>query len=103
MEPARPILPYEVISQTIYIDQDSNKYPLHLNSIGDMINFTLEYNTNNYKKTIRLKEIKDKESISIFSSYKSKDFMAYLKKLSKMKKISLIKIDNIIKLKLNWK
>ena len=103
MEPARPILPYEVISQTIYIDQDSNKYPLHLNSIGDIINFNLEYNKNNYKIKISLKEIKNKESISIFSSYKSKDFMAYLKKLSKMKKIFLIKIDNIIKLKLNWK
>ncbi len=54
MEPARPILPYEVISQTIYIDQDSNKYPLYLNSTGDEINFTIEYNTNNYKKTILL-------------------------------------------------
>ena len=99
MEPARPILPNEELSQTIYIDQDSNKYPLHLNSTGGIINFTLEYNTNNYKKKISLKEIKDKESIAIFSSFKPKDFMAYLKTLSEIKKISLVKTDNIINIK----
>ena len=54
MEAAKPILANDEISQTIYINQDNNKYPLHLNSTGDIINFILEYNTNNYKKTILL-------------------------------------------------
>ena len=99
MELAKPILENQEISQTIYIDQNSYKYPLHLNSKGDIINFTLEYNTNNYKKEIPLKEIKDKESIAILTSFNPKDFMAYLKTLSEMKKISLIKIDNTMILK----
>ena len=99
MELAKPILENQEISQTIYIDQNSYKYPLHLNSKGDIINFTLEYNTNNYKKEIPLKEIKDKESVAILTSFNPKDFMAYLKTLSEMKKISLIKIDNTMILK----
>jgi hypothetical protein len=99
MEPAQPILANQEITQTIYIVQDSYKYPLHLNSTGDIINFTLEYNTNNYKKKIPLKEIKDKESEAILSSFNPKDFIAYLKTLSEMKKISLTKIDNTMILK----
>jgi hypothetical protein len=99
MEPAQPILANQEITQTIYIVQDSYKYPLHLNSTGDIINFILEYNTNNYKKTISLKEIKDKESEAILSSFKPRDFMDYLKTLSEMKKISLVKTDNIINIK----
>ena len=96
MEPAEPILANQEISETIYIDQNSNRYPLHLNSTGDIINFTLEYNTNNYKKKIALKEIKDKESVAIFLQYTPQIFLDVLKKLSEMKKISLVKIDNII-------
>ena len=49
MEPAKPILANQEISEVIYIDQNSNRYPLHLNATGDIINFILEYNTNNYK------------------------------------------------------
>ena len=90
MEPAQPILANQEITQTIYIVQDSYKYPLHLNSTGDIINFTLEYNTNNYKKKIPLKEIKDKESVAIFLQYTPQIFIDYLKTLSEMKKISLI-------------
>ena len=99
MEQAKPILTNQEISEVIYIDQNSNRYPLHLNATGDIINFILEYNTNNYKKKISLKEIKDKESIAIFLQYTPHIFFDFLKKLSEMKKISLIKIENIINLK----
>ena len=77
MEPAEPILANQEISETIYIDQNSNRYPLHLNSTGDIINFTLEYNTNNYKKKIALKEIKDKESVAIFLQYTHRFFLMF--------------------------
>ena len=96
MEATKPILKNQEISQIIYIDQNSYKYPLHLSVKEDIVNFILEYNTNNYKKEIPLKEIKDKESEAILSSFNPKDFMAYLKTLSEMKKISLNKIDNTI-------
>ena len=49
----------EEISETITIEQHSAKYTLHLNSIGDIITFSLDYNSNNYTKKITLKEIKD--------------------------------------------
>ena len=84
------------ISTTISIEQNNYKYPLHLNYIGDIINFALDYNSNNYTKQISLKEIKDRESKAIFLSHSSKDFIEYLKKLSEMKKLSLIKKDNFI-------
>ena len=97
MEAPTPI--NQEISQTIIIEQNSDKYPLHLNSLGDIISFSLEYYTNNYVKKISLKEIKDKESIAIFVSYSSQVFIEFLKKLSEMKKIALIKKDIIVSLK----
>ncbi len=89
----------EEISETITIEQHSAKYTLHLNSIGDIITFSLDYNSNNYAKKISLKEIKDKEAIPIFFQYKPKDFIEFLKTLSEMKKISVIRKDNSVIIK----
>ena len=99
MQAPTPISSDQEISETISIEKDHSNYPLHLESEGDKISFNLEYNSTNYKKKIPLKEIKDQESTSIFFSYKPKDFIEFLKKLSEMKKITLIKKDNIISLK----
>ena len=97
MEEPKPI--FQEISQIIIISQDSAKYPLNINSVGDIISFSLEYCSKNYSKKISLKEIKDKESNTIFASSSSQVFIEFLKKLSEMKKISLIKKDNLINLK----
>ena len=99
MQAPTPVSADQQISETISIEKDSSNYPLHLESEGDKISFNLEYNSTNYKKKIPLKEIKDQESTSIFLSFKPKDFIEYLKKLSEMKKITLIKKDSIISLK----
>ena len=92
----------EEISETITIEQHSAKYTLHLNSIGNIITFSLDYNSNNYTKKIPLKEIKDQESRAIFNSYSSKDFFKFLKKSAEMKKLDLIKKDNSIDIKLEF-
>ena len=94
MEAPTPI--NEEISETIIIEQNNSKYTLHLNSVGDIITFSLDYNSNNYVKKISLKEIKDRESKAMFLSNSPKDFFQFLKKLAEMKKIKLIKKNNII-------
>ena len=94
MEAPTPI--NEEISETITIEQNNSKYTLHLNSVGDIITFSLDYNSNNYVKKISLKEIKDRESRAMFLSNYPKDFFQFLKKLAEMKKIKLIKKNNII-------
>ena len=96
MEAAKPILTEQEISQTIFIEQNNEKYPLNLNSEGDLITFSLDNNSINYTKKISLKEIKDKESIAVFMQYSAKVFMDVLKKLSEAKKVSLVKKDNAI-------
>ena len=92
----------EEISETITIEQHSAKYTLHLNSIGDIITFSLDYNSNNYTKKIPLKEIKDSESKTIFNTFSAKDFFKFLKKSAEMKKLDLIKKDNSIDIKLEF-
>ena len=99
MEAPTPSSEDKQISETITIDQDNIRYILHLNSIGNTITFSLEYNSNNYSKKMPLKDIKDKESRAIFISYSPKDFIQFLKKLSEMKKISVIRKDNAIMIK----
>ena len=99
MEAPTPSSEDKQISETITIDQDNIRYILHLNSIGNTITFSLEYNSNNYSKKIPLKDIKDKESRAIFNSYSSQDFFEYLKTLSEMKKISVIRKDNSVIIK----
>ena len=96
MEAPKSILTDQEISQTIFIEQNNEKYPLNLNSTGDIITFSLDYNFINYTKKISLKEIKDKESIAVFLQYSPKVFIDVLKKLSETKKVSLIKKDNAI-------
>jgi len=98
MEAPKPILTGQEISQTIFIEQNNEKYPLNLNSAGDIITFSLDYNSINYTKKISLKEIKDKESIAVFLQYTPKVFIDVLKKLSETKKLSLVKKDNVINL-----
>ena len=99
MEAPTPSSEDKPISETITIDQDNIRYILHLNSIGNTITFSLEYNSNNYSKKMPLKDIKDKESRAIFNSYSPKDFFEYLKTLSEMKKISVIRKDNSVIIK----
>lgn len=85
------------ICENILIEKDSAKYILHLSYIGEIISFKLEYDSNYYVKKIPLKEIKDNESKAVFSSFPCKEFITFLKQLSDMKKVSLIKNDkNII-------
>ena len=103
MEPPTAMAEEIEISQTIYIDQNSNKYPLTLNCIGNMISFSLNYNSSNYTKKISLKEIKDINSIPVFLQYSPQDFSDYLKALSETKQISLVKKDNIISIKFELK
>ena len=102
MEAPTPSSEDKQISETITIDQDNIRYILHLNSIGNTITFSLEYNSNNYSKKMPLKDIKDKESRAIFNSYSPKDFIQFLKKLSEMKKISVIRKDNAIMIKFEF-
>ena len=102
MEAPTPSSEDKQISETITIDQDNIRYILHLNSIGNTITFSLEYNSNNYSKKIPLKDIKDKESKAIFISHSPKDFFEYLKTLSEMKKISVIRKDNAIMIKFEF-
>ncbi len=92
----------EEISDTIIIEQHSDKYILHLNSIGDIITFSLDYKSNNYTKKITLKEIKDTESKAIFYTFNPKDFFEFLKKSAEMKKIEIIKKNNIIGIKIEF-
>ena len=89
----------EEISETITIEQNDSKYTLRLNSVGDIITFSLDYNSSNYAKKLPLKEIKDSEDKAMFLSFGPRDFFRFLKKLSEMKKIELIKKDNNINIK----
>ena len=79
MEAPTPNSIQQEISQSVSIDQNNIKYLLNINSVGDIISFTLDYNSNNYSKKISLKEIKDKEGIAIFFQYSSKDFIEFIK------------------------
>ena len=98
MEAPKPILKKQEISETIVIEQNNTKYFLNLNAEGEFITFSLDYNSSNYTKKISIKEIKDKESFAVFLQYPSKKFIEILKKLSEMKKVLLVKKDNVINL-----
>ena len=102
MEAPNPTTTEKEISEAITIVQDNIRYTLNLHSIGNSITFSLEYNSNNYVKKLLLKDIKDKESRDVFHSYSVKDFIQFLKKLTEMKKILLIKKDNSIIIKLEF-
>ena len=66
MEAPKPILSDQELSETIVIEQNNTKYSLNLNAVGDLITFSLDYNSSNYTKKISIKEIKDKESFAVF-------------------------------------
>ena len=102
MEPPTAMDANQEISQTIYIEQNNTLYPLEIDSEGDIITFSLDYNSINYTKKIALKEIKDKESKAIFLQYQPEVFLKYLRRISEMNQISLIKKE-IILLLLNLK
>ena len=92
------MLEEQEISEIIFVEQNNIKYSLNLNVIGHIITFSVNYDSGNYTKKILLKEIKDKESIVVFLQYSPKEFFDFLKKLSEMNNISLVKKDNIINL-----
>ena len=70
----------EEISETFSIEQNGSKYTLRLNSVGDIITFSLDYNSSNYAKKLPLKEIKDSEDKAMFLSFGPRDFFRFLKK-----------------------
>ena len=92
------MLEEQEISETIFVEENNIKYSLNLNAVGQFITFSVNYDSGNYTKKILLKEIKDKESIAVFLQYSPKVFFDFLKKLSEMNNISLVKKDNIINL-----
>ena len=92
------MLEEQEISETIFVEENNIKYSLNLNVVGQLITFSVNYDSSNYTKKILLKEIKDKESIVVFLQYSPKEFFDFLKKLSEMNNISLVKKDNIINL-----
>ena len=47
MEAPKPILSDQEISETIVIEQNNTKYSLNLNAVGDLITFSLDYNSIN--------------------------------------------------------
>ena len=50
MEAPTPNSIQQEISQSVSIDRNNIKYLLNINSVGDIISFTLDYNSNNYSK-----------------------------------------------------
>ena len=98
MEPPNAIGLNQKLTSIVYIDYNCEKYPLNLNAEGDVISFSLEFNSGSYAKNIPLNEIKDKESKAIFLSQTPKDFIEVLQKLSEMKKISLKRKFNYYKI-----
>ena len=86
MEAPVPTSMNQEISETISIEQDNIKYILTLNAIKDIISFNLKYNSNNYGKKIPLKEIKDKESKSVFFAIYMQRFYRLFKIIFKYEK-----------------
>ena len=87
-------------TETITIDQNNIKYSLHITSVGETLTFLLTFSSEHKKKIfvrkLALKEIKDSESYPVFLIYSCQEFIAYLKALSEMKKISLAIQENIV-------
>ena len=87
-------------TETITIDQNNIKYSLHITSVGETLAFLLTFSSEHKNKIfvrkLALKEIKDSEGNPIFSLHSCQEFIAYLKALSEMKKISLAIQENIV-------
>ena len=88
------------ITETLSIEQDHNKYLLHVTSVGETISFLISFSeegkTKIFLRKLALKEIKDRDSLQIFLPYSCKQFIEFIKTLSDTKKLSLIKKENII-------
>ena len=88
------------ITETISIELNNSKYSLHINSIGETLTFLItiykELKSKIFVRKLGLKEIKDSESIPIFSLNSCKEFIEYLKALEEMNKITLTIKENII-------
>ena len=88
------------ITETLTIEQDHNKYLLHVTSIGETISFLISFSEDNktkiFLRKLALKEIKDRDSLQIFLPYSCKQFIEFMKTLSDTKKLSLFKKENII-------
>ena len=88
------------ITETLTIEQDHNKYLLHVTSIGETISFLMSFSEDNktkiFLRKLALKEIKDRDSLQIFLPYSCKQFIEFMKTLSDTKKLSLFKKENII-------
>ena len=87
------------LTETITIEQNNIKYSLHITSVGEtltfLITFSSEHKNKIFVRKLALKEIKDSESNPIFLINSCQEFIAYLKSLSEMKKISLAIQENI--------
>ena len=93
------ITPKEVLS--LIINQENQKYLLSVKTEAETMIFNIieqeKIGSLSYVKKISLEEIKKKEPKQIFSVLSScMEFIDYLKALSDLKKISLIKKDNKI-------
>ena len=93
------ITPKEVLS--LIINQENQKYLLTIKTEGDTMIFNIieqeKIGSLSFRQKISLEEIKKKEPKQIFSVLSScMEFIDYLKALSDLKKISLIKKDNKI-------
>ena len=88
------------ITETLSIEQDHNKYLLHITSVGETISFLISFSedgkTKIFLRKLALKEIKDRDSLQIFLPYSCQQFIEFIKTLSEAKKLSLIKKENII-------
>ena len=80
----------EDLSTTIIINENRSIYYLNLKSSGDMITFSLNYDSNIYEKEAYLWEIKNSESNSVFNSFSHKEFFELLRNYAKKDKIELV-------------
>ncbi len=67
----------EDLSTTIIINKNWSIYYLNLKSSGNMITFSLNYDSNIYEKEAYLWEIKNSESNSVFDSFSLKNSLNY--------------------------
>jgi len=71
----------EDLSTTIMIKKNFSTYYLRLKSSGNMITFSLNYDSKTYEKKTSLYDIKNSESKYVFKSYSSKEFFELLSNL----------------------
>jgi len=100
-----PNLPKIETEESLWVAQENKKYLLKVKIINDNIIFQIsepeELWSQKYTKEMTLNEIKQKEPQQLFLGLKScNEFISYLKELSEMKRLSIIK--NKEKLTINF-